>query len=82
MQGTTRLTIKDIELTPDGILIKSMNVIDGDTGETLRVAKLTLELVEFLRITEIDVTKYFQVLAMKKKNPEMKNLIDTFKLFT
>ena len=76
-----RLVPKDIELTPDGILIKSMNVID-DMGEILRVAKLTPELVEFLKITEIDVTKYFQVLAMKKKNPEMKNLIDTFKLFT
>ena len=82
MSKSTRLTIKTIELTDEGILIRSMGVIDGNTGEELRIAELTPELTTFLKMVEIDVTKYFQILKMKKKNPNFKNLIDTFNLTT
>jgi len=78
----TRLVIKTAEITPDGILIRSMEVIDGETGENLRIANLTPELLDFLKMIEIDVTKYFQIQKAKEKNPELKNLIDTFKLYT
>ncbi len=77
-----RLIIKTAELTADGILIRSMEVIDGMSGERLRVAKLTPELLEFLKITEINVTKYLQIQEMKKKNPEVKNFCESFKLYT
>ena len=82
MPKNIRLAIKTIELTPEGILIREMEVIDGNTGETLRIAELTPELTEFIKMTEIDVTKYFAIQDAKKKNPALKNLIDTFKLYT
>ena len=80
--SNTRLIIKTAELTPEGFLIRSMEVIDGSIGKTERIAKLTPELLEFLKMTEIDVSNFLRIQEMKKKNPELKNLIDTFKLYT
>jgi hypothetical protein len=77
---STRLVIKTAEITPEGLLIRSMEVIDGATGENLRIANLTPELLEFLKMIEIDVTKYFKVMEMKRKNPNLTQLADTFKL--
>jgi hypothetical protein len=79
---STRLVIKTAEITPEGLLIRSMEVIDGATGENLRIANLTPELLEFLKMIEIDVTKYFKVMEMKRKNPNLTQLADTFKLYT
>jgi hypothetical protein len=81
MPQTVRLTITSIELTPDGILIRSMEVIDGVTGERLKIAKLNNELTEFLKVLEIDVTDFMKVQDMKKKNPSFAKLADTFKLY-
>ena len=82
MQTSTRLVIKTAEITPEGILIRSMEVIDGLTGETLKVAKLTPELVDFLKVVEIGVDDYFKIQAAKEKNPNFKKLIENFKLYT
>jgi hypothetical protein len=79
---STRLVIKTAEITPDGILIRSMNVIDGVSGETIKVAKLTPQLLEFLQLIEIEVDNYFQIIRMKEENPHLKKLINTFKLNT
>lgn len=80
--SNTRIVFKTVELTPEGILIRKMGVIDGDTGDELRIVNLTPELLEFIKITEIQTDKYFEVQAMQKKNPEIKNLINTFNLTT
>jgi hypothetical protein len=77
----TRLIIKTAEVTPEGILIRSMEVIDGISGETLKVSKLTHELCEFLKCVEIDIDRYFELQQMQEKNPSVKILIDTFRLF-
>lgn len=79
--SNTRLIIKTIEVTPDGILIRSMEVIDAISGETLRVSKLTPQLAEFLKCVEIDVDAYFEIQAMREKNPSFTKLVDTFKLY-
>lgn len=81
MPQTARLAITSIELTTDGILIRSMEVIDGVTGERLKIAKLNNELTEFLKVLEIDVTDFMKVQDMKKKNPAFAKLADTFKLY-
>lgn len=80
--SNTRLIIKTAELTKEGILIRSMEVIDADTGETSRIAKLTPELLDYLKLIEVDVSKYFKILDMKRKNENLTQLCETFKLYT
>lgn len=82
MTGKTRLIIKNAEITPEGILIKSMEVIDGVSGETLKIAKLTPELLDFMKRWEVEVSDYFRFESMKKKNPALTKLINEFKLYT
>lgn len=82
MQNTIRLIITDAEIVEAGLLIKSMSVIDTVSGETLKIAKLTPELLDFLKMIEIDCTNFLHIQEMKKKNPNLTKLIDTFKLFT
>lgn len=82
MSQSVRLNITDAEITDAGILIKSMSVIDGVSGEVLKVAKLTPELLDFLMLCEIDLTNYFAVQEMKAKNPAFTKLVETFKLYT
>ena len=78
----TRIVIKTAEITPDGILIRSMSIIDGNTGQELRIAKLTPELLDYLKVLEFDVDAYFAITAMQKKNPALKKLCQEFKLYT
>ena len=78
----TRLVIKTAEITPEGILIRSMEIIDGESGENIKIAKLTPELLEYLKLIEISVDDYFKVQEMKKKNPAFTKLCETFKLYT
>jgi hypothetical protein len=59
-----------------------MSVIDGETGQELRIAKLTPELCEYLKMLEFDVDAYFSVMALQKKNPAVKKLCQEFKLYT
>ena len=76
-----RLIIKTIEVTESGLLIRSMEIIDSETGETVKPTKLTPELAEYLKMIEIDVSGYFEAIEMKKKNPNFTKLCDTFKLY-
>lgn len=80
--SATRLTILDAELTSDGILIKKMAVIDGESGEQLKIAAFTPELFDLIKRTEIDVTNYLAFQDLCAKNPAIKNLINTFNLTT
>lgn len=80
MSGSVRLIIKEASITEAGILISSMEVIDGVSGETLKIAKLTPELLDFLKLIEIEVTDYFKVQSMAEQNPAFRKLIDNFKL--
>jgi hypothetical protein len=80
--SSTRLVIKTAEITPDGILIRSMEIIDGITGERIKPTTLTPELLEFLKCVEIDIDAYFKLQELRKKNPAVTELIQTFKLFT
>jgi hypothetical protein len=82
MSEHTRLALTNIELTEDGIFIRSVEVIDSISGERLRPCKLTQELANFLKILEIDTDAFFQVQELQKKNPTITKLIDTFKLYT
>lgn len=79
--SSTRLIIKTAEITPEGILIRSMEIIDGESGENLRIATLTPELLDFLKLLEFSVDDYFKVQEMKKNNPSFTKLIDTFNLY-
>jgi len=80
--SNTRLSIKTIEVTPDGLLIKSMEVIDAISGERLKIAELNEKLCEFLKCVEIDIDAYFKIEKLKEKNPNITELISTFRLFT
>lgn len=79
---TVRLVIKTAELTEEGILIRSIEVIDGVSGERLKVSKLNQELTDYLKMIEIDVTDYLAVTTMKKKNPAFTKMCQNFKLYT
>ena len=74
--------IKDAEITSDGILIKKMEVIECISGQTLKISKLNQELVDYLKMIEIDVTNYFDAIELKKKNPSFTKLCEKFKLYT
>jgi hypothetical protein len=78
---SARLTIIDASLTPDGILIQKMGIIDSVSGETIRIAKLTPELLEMLRQIEIDLSDYFALTKMQAANPAVKKLVETFKCY-
>lgn len=77
---STRLAITQTELTTDGLLIKQMEVIDGVSGEVIKIANLTPELAEFFEMLEIEVDDYFKIKAMKEKHPEFRKLVNEFKL--
>lgn len=72
------ITIQDAEITQSGeLLIKKMTIIDRSTGEDVRVAKMTPELLSFLTKVEIELHDYFKI----EENPALKKLCNTFKLY-
>lgn len=79
--STVRLIIKTAELKPEGILIKSMEVIDGVSGEHLKIAKLNQELIDFMKCFELDATDYMTVMHMKEKNPNFMKLCQNLRLY-
>ena len=80
---SARLKISEAEINPEGeLLITQVSVIDTLSGETLRVAKITPELVSFLKMVEIDVSDFFKIQDMKRKNPNFTKLIETYQLHT
>lgn len=78
----TRIVITKASIEAGNILITEMKVIDGVSGVDLRIAKITPELLEFLKTVEIGVDDYFDILKAKQENPEFRKLIDNFKLYT
>jgi hypothetical protein len=78
----TRLIIKTAEITPEGLLIRTISIIDGNTGKEIRVAKITPELLNFLKMVEIGVDDYLAIQTLQKKNPNVKKLCENFKLYT
>lgn len=78
----TRIIISEATIEAGGILITELKVIDGVTGNDLRIAKITPELLEFLKTVEIGVDDYFAILKAKEQQPAFRKLIETFKLYT
>lgn len=76
----TRIVITEASIESGNILITKMKVIDGVSGVDLRIAKITPELLEFLKTIEIGVDDYFDILKAKQDNPGFRKLIETFKL--
>ena len=74
MANKTRLALKTVELTPDGILIRSVEIIDMLSGERLRPAKLTKDLAEMISCIEIDTDLYFDIQNLKAKNENFQKL--------
>ena len=77
-----RLTIKQAEEINGELLIKKLAVIDETTGQELKVVKVTPQLVQFFLSIEIDVSNFLAFQDMKEKNPNIKKLVDSFKLYT
>ena len=76
-----KLKIDEILITEGGeLLIKKLSIIDGDTGEQLRVAKISTELKTLLESCEIDITDYITFIELKKKNPALIKLVTDFNL--
>jgi len=80
--SNTRLIFKTVELTPDGILIRSIEILDAISGETIRPANLTPELCNLIKVVEIDIDAFFEIEQLKKKNKTVHKLIKTFKLYS
>lgn len=76
----TSLILKNVELTPDGILIRSVEVLDGVSGETLRPAILTQQLADFLKMIEIDTDSYFEIQKLRETNPAVMKIISEFNI--
>jgi len=82
MQDTLRIKINEAEITKDGILIKSMDIIDRVSGSVLRPSKLTPELLDFLKCVEIILDDYLTIQTLIENNKTFSKLVDTFKLYT
>ncbi len=78
----TRIIISEATIEDGGLLITEFKVIDGVSGAPIRVAKITPELLDFLKTVEIGVDDYFAILKAKEKQPSFRKLIETFKLYT
>lgn len=78
---STRLIFKEISIENDKIVVSKASIIDAESGEEIRIAKPTLELISLLSIVEIELDDYFHIQEMKKKNPNFTKLINTFKLY-
>ncbi len=76
----TKLIIKEIVHTSEGLLIKKCEVIDGVSGEVLRIAKLTPELIRLFKNIEIELDDYMKFITMLDINPNLKKLVKSFNL--
>lgn len=76
-----KLTISESLITTEGeFLIKRMSIIEGDTGEQLKIAKVTPELKTLLDSIEIDLDTYATWQELKKKNPALSKMVNEFNL--
>lgn len=79
MQGIS-LIISEAEIHDGNILITKMSIIDKNTGEVKKIAKITPELLKFLKSIEIDLTDYIYFIKMQDKNPALKKMVTSFNL--
>lgn len=77
-----RLVISEVELTEGSIVIKKMEIIDTISGEHIKIAKINYQLLEFLKMVEIELDDYSKFMDLKAKNPTITKLCETFKLYT
>lgn len=76
-----KLIPKITEITLEGeLLIKKFAIIDGETGEELRIAKVTPELEKLIKSIEIDITNYMNFIHIKEKNSNFMKLVSDFNL--
>ena len=78
--STVRLKVAEALIKDGAIVITRLDVVAGETGESLRVAKITPELLELFHHVEIDVTDYMKVQELIKANPAFFKLVNTFNL--
>lgn len=82
MPSKTRIVFRDIAASGTGVSVGRLEIIDGVSGETIRIARVSGELIEFLSCIEIEIETWYEVQRMKKKNANFTVLINSFKLFT
>lgn len=76
-----RLIIAESQITEQGeFLIKKFSIIDGNTGEEIRIAKVTPELKILLDSCEIDIENFLKFLTLAQKNTAIKKLVNEFNL--
>lgn len=79
MKTLLRLTIAESQITPEGeFLVKKFSIIDGATGEQIRIAKVTPELKTLLDACHIDIEHFAEFMRLAKKNPVIKKLVNEF----
>ena len=82
MKKTVSLIISDAYLNNDNyIVIKEMKVIDNISGELIKIAKINDKLLNFIKDIEITLDDFLAYQDMKKKNPNIKKLVDKYKLY-
>jgi hypothetical protein len=75
------LQIVELEVTEHGtMIINKIAVLDTNTMEEIRPAKITPELGEFFKALLFDVEKYHNAIVMSRKNPALKTFINELKL--
>ena len=74
-----KLKTKNSEIK-DGKLVTGFAIIDGISGEELRIAKVNPELKMLIDSVEIDITDFMHWLEMKKKNSNLAKLVKVFNL--
>lgn len=78
--SSVRIKIADAIIKDGSIVIGRLEIIAGDSGEVLRVAKITPELLDLFMHIEIDVTDYMKVQEAIKSNSAFAKLVNTFNL--
>jgi len=78
--ASIRLVIDKAELVDGVITITSLNIIDGVSGNILKPAKITPELLELFKTVEIELSDYMKIAELKKNNPAFMKLVNTFNL--
>jgi len=74
------LKIEEAKIENNKLLIEKVVLFDKATNETIRIAKINKNLLELFKVMEIDINKAMHIKNMKKTNPKLQLLIDTFDL--
>lgn len=79
--STTAIKLTNIQRTPRGITAEVV-VLDRTTGETIRPARISDELIQLLQSMEIDAEYYLDIMRMKQNYTNFGLLIRSFNLIT